>query len=129
MEWHRTRTDEVIWAIIAEEDGRCLGHIGLYKIDQRSRTAELGIMIGDRSAWGHGIGYQASLFALRHAFMQENLNRISLTVIPTNERAIRLYRRLGFIEEGRLRQVLYRDGQYLDLIAMGLLKSEFVDEE
>jgi len=126
LEYHRKRTDEVLWTIAAVDDGRCLGHVGLYKIDLVARSAEFGIMIGDREAWGAGIGRKATVFALQHAFLQENLNRVSLTVLASNERAIRLYLAVGFVEEGRLRQAQFKDGLYIDVIAMGLLRSEFI---
>ena len=128
LEWHRCRTDEVLWSIICVEDGRCVGHAGLYKIDRVVRCAEFGIMVGDPSAWGQGVGYQATILAISHGFSQENLNRISLTVLDTNDRAIHLYQKVGFVEEGRLRQAQYRDGQYVDLIAMGILRHEFIHE-
>jgi len=127
LEFHRSRPDEVLWTIVSIIDQRCLGHVGLYKIDPISRSSDFGIMIGDPAAWGCGVGTQATLHALRHAFNHENLNRVSLTVLATNDRAIRLYRKVGFIEEGCLREAQFRDGKYIDLIAMGLLKHEFVD--
>lgn len=127
LERHRICSDEVLWSIICEETGKCLGHVGLYKIDSIARSAEFGIMIGDTSAWGRGIGRQATAFALNHAFRRENLNRVALTVLASNERAIRLYRRMGFVEEGRFRQAQFKEGHYVDVVAMGLLISEFSD--
>jgi len=125
LERHRVSNDEVLWSIVSEDSGKCLGHMGLYKIDAITRSAEFGIMIGDLAAWGRGIGREATAFALNHAFLRENLNRVSLTVLATNERAIRLYRGMGFVEEGRLRQAQFKEGEYVDVVAMGLLKSEY----
>ena len=127
LESHRARTDEVLWSILSEETGRCLGHVGIYKVDPVSRSAEFGIMIGDRSAWGVGIGRAATLFAIRHAFFNENLNRVSLTVLASNDRAKRLYEKVGFVKEGLFRQAQFKDGKYVDVIAMALLREEFVD--
>lgn len=58
---------------------------------------------------------------LRYAFHELNLHRLSLDVIASNQPAISLYRKLGFQEEGRLRERVLRDGQAVDLIYMGLL--------
>ena len=55
-----------------------------------------------------------------------NMNRIWLLVLETNHTAIRLYRKVGFIEEGRQRQGIYRDDRYIDYIMMSMLKSEYV---
>jgi RimJ/RimL family protein N-acetyltransferase len=123
MEHHRTRRDEVLWTIAAA-DGACLGHVGLYGIDYRIRTAEFAIMIGERSAQGKGIGRRCTTFVVEYAFSQLNLNRVSLQVLESNERAIKLYRSVGFIEEGRLRQAQYKDGRYLDVVVMSVLRSE-----
>jgi RimJ/RimL family protein N-acetyltransferase len=43
----------------------------------------------------------------------------------TNERAIRAYRACGFVEEGRLRQHVWSEGAYIDLIHMGILRKEW----
>lgn len=54
-----------------------------------------------------------------------NLRRIFLRVLADNTAAIRLYQSLGFIEEGRLREAVFVDGRYQDLLMMGLLQSEY----
>lgn len=123
IEFHRSCRDEVLW-IIAEAD-RCLGHVGLYKIDHRIRCAEFAIMIGDKAIWGQGIGKKCTSLAVKYGFTELNLNRISLTVLASNQRAIKLYKSLGFQTEGILRQGQYKDGKYVDLIMMSLLREEY----
>lgn len=128
LEWierHRRATDEVLW-VVADADGeRCLGHVGLYRVDPRVRSAEFGIMLGEPSVWGRGIGRACTRFALEYGFGELNLNRISLTVLASNVRAAGLYRSLGFRDEGRLRQAQYRRGRYDDVLLMALLRDEF----
>ncbi len=128
LEHHRKRPDECMWAIARLEDDTCLGHVGFYQIDHRIRSAEFAIMIGDRTRWGSGIGYACTKFAINYGFGELNLNRIHLSTLSSNERAIRLYQALGFHEEGRLRQAQYKGGHYLDVILMALLRAEY-DEE
>lgn len=127
LEFHRKRRDEIIWAIADRESDQCIGHIALYEIDHRVRKAELGIVIGFQSYQGRGIGEEACRAVLRYGFRELNLHRVELTVLAHNESAIRLYKRLGFSVEGRLRHDQYRDGQYLDSIAMGLLRDEWLE--
>lgn len=124
VEAHRTRADEVLWVIASAEDGRCLGHVGLYQIDHRIRSAEFAIMLGDRAAQGRGLGRLCTRFMVEYGFRELNLNRISLQVLATNERALGLYRSLGFREEGRLREAQYKGGTYIDVVMMGILRSE-----
>jgi RimJ/RimL family protein N-acetyltransferase len=86
---------------------------------------ELGIIIGDKSAWDQGFGTDVVRTLLRHAFDTLNLNRVALRVFETNLRAIQVYRKIGFIEEGRLRQDHFIDGQYVDVVIMGILCAEW----
>jgi ribosomal-protein-alanine N-acetyltransferase len=125
VEYHRTRSDEVLLAIAEAETNRCVGHVGLYNIDYRIRMAEFAIMLGNPTTWNKGLGRACTNFMLNYGFRDLNLNRIYLTVLATNERAMRLYHSLGFRDEGRMRQAQYKDGQYIDVFMMSLLRSEF----
>lgn len=108
-----------------QDDWAHVGSCGYFNIDDRSRCAELGIMIGDDSYWGQGIGRDTMLTLMRHGFETLNLNRVYLRTYEYNQRALRLYRGLGFVDEGRLRQACYHDGRYWDTILMGLLRDEW----
>ena len=124
IDYHRKCANEIVWVIAEADTDRCVGHVGLYKIDQRVGSAEFGIMLGDRTVWGKGLGRACTEFAVDYAFTQLNLNRVELSVLATNERAAKLYRSLGFVDEGRLRQAQFKAGQYVDVLLMGLLRSE-----
>lgn len=124
IEYHRNQTTEVLWAIVDVESNSCIGHVGFYNVDYRIRSAEFAIMIGVPSMWGKGFGRACTQFVLEYGFRELNLNRIYLSVISTNPRAVTLYRSLGFREEGCLRQAQYKGGAYVDVILMGLLRSE-----
>ena len=121
--FHNDKTNEVLW-VIADAGGRCVGHVGLYEIDHRIRSAELAIMLGDPPVWGKGLGRACTEAVITYGFDQLGLNRIHLTVLASNERALRLYRGLGFVEEGRMRQAQFKDGRYLDVVVMGLLRQD-----
>lgn len=127
LEAHRKKRDEVLWVIAGATDDACLGHVGLYQIDSRVRVAELAIMIGDGAARGRGLGKRVCGWVVRYGFDYLNLNRIQLSLLATNQRAARLYQSLGFSEEGRMRQAQFKGGQYVDVITMGLLRSEWGD--
>lgn len=104
---------------------KMIGGIGFFKLDYKNRSAEFGIMIGDKSCWNQGYGTEAVRLLLKLGFNTLNLNRIHLRVLETNPRAIRAYQKAGFTHEGRQRQAEYKDGKYLDLLVMSILKSEF----
>jgi RimJ/RimL family protein N-acetyltransferase len=102
-----------------------IGGAGIHDIDWQARRGELGISIGDKRYWNKGFGTDSVRALLRHGFECLNLHRIFLRVFEDNERAIAVYERLGFKEEGRLREHSYRGGSYLDTIIMGILRSEW----
>lgn len=124
VESHRVAPDEALF-VIADADDRAIGHVGLYQIDHRRRSADFAIVIGDRSVWGGGVGRACSRFAIEFGFDMLNLRRIQLQVLATNERAAHLYRSLGFVDEGRLRQAHWQQGAYVDMLLMGLLIEEY----
>jgi hypothetical protein len=62
---------------------------------------------------------------LEHAFTRLGLHRVALSVFAFNERAIRAYRKAGFVIEGRAREAIWRDGRYWDELTMSVLESEW----
>lgn len=110
---------------VIEVDGVVIGSCDLHNRNRRDSTAELGIGIYHPDYVGKGYGPDAIEVLLRWAFHIQNWRRIWLETLATNERAIRAYRALGFVEEGRLREHSFSDGRYVDLVQMGLLRNEW----
>lgn len=128
QEWYeRQRKDEssLSCAILTRAEGRLIGSCGFTNLDRRNRAAEVGIAIGDPAYWGKGYGTEALRLLVGHGFAELNLHRIALRVYDFNVRAIRSYEKLGFQHEGRLRQALFREGRYHDVLVMGLLAEEW----
>ena len=109
------------------DDWRMIGNCGFHIIDWRIRSAEVGIFIGDKSYWNRGYGTEVMRLLLRHGFNTLNLNRVALEVFETNPRAIRAYEKAGFVHEGRRRQDMFKDGRYIDVLLMSVLRSEWQD--
>lgn len=107
------------------DDWKVIGNMGFHDVEWRSRAAEVGIMIGEKEYWNQGYGTEAMLLMLRHGFHTLNLNRIFLRVFANNPRAIRSYEKVGFVHEGCLRQDMYKNGEYLDVLVMSVLRSEY----
>ena len=107
------------------EDDRLIGEIGLDLPELPHRDTFVGIGLGERDAWGKGYGTDAMRIILRYAFTELNLPRVSLDVFEYNPRAIASYLKAGFIEEGRLRRFLHRNGRRWDLVFMGILQEEW----
>jgi RimJ/RimL family protein N-acetyltransferase len=112
-------------AIITEQ-GKHIGWIDLKNMDKFNKHAELGIAIGDKNYWGKGFGAAAMKEMLLWGFTELGLNKIWLRVEIDNEKAIKSYKRMGYIEEGILRQDRLRNGVFVDRLRMSILKSEFL---
>jgi RimJ/RimL family protein N-acetyltransferase len=110
-------------------EGVHVGTCGLHRGRPEDRHAELGIMIGEKEYWGRGFGTDAVQTLVRFAFEQMNLNKVSLGVFEFNDRAQTVYRKIGFVEEGRAREDYYQDGRYWDIIRMSVLRREFGEME
>lgn len=121
----RNEDPETVSFVVETTDGEYVGSAGLMHIDRRNRSAEAGIVIGRPEEWGRGQGTDAMKTLLKHGFEEMNLHRIALRVYTFNERAIRSYQKLGFVEEGRLRQAMFRHGAWHDVILMAILDEEY----
>ena len=115
----------VEFRIRAVANDRLLGFLAVHRIEWNNQVGEMSIGIGDPADWGKGYGSEAMCLALRYAFHELNLNRVWLTVISYNARAIRLYEKLGFQREGVMREAVLRDGKRYDMLVMGLLRWEW----
>lgn len=104
---------------------RPIGNTGLHGVDHANRTAEFGIVIGEKDCWGKGYGTEAARLVLDYGFNGLGLHSIMLRVFSFNERAVRAYTRAGFRPAGRLREAVRRGGQAYDVIYMDCLATEF----
>ncbi len=94
-------------------------------INHFHRTAEFGIMIGEKECWGKGYGTEATRLVLDYGFSSLGLHNIMLRAFSFNERALRAYRRAGFREFGRRREAIRLGGQAYDDVQMDCLATEF----
>jgi RimJ/RimL family protein N-acetyltransferase len=128
--WMRDRVsrplayDHVFFAIDTK-DGVHIGNTNFFSISPEDRRAELGLMIGEKSYWGQGYGTDAIRTLVQFGFQEMNLNRIHLTTYSFNHAAQAVYRKCGFVEEGRHRRQRYAEGEYHDVLVMGLLRDEW----
>ncbi len=119
------RTNGYEQKAIVTEEGTHIGWIDLKHIDHLNKHAELGIAIGDKAYWGKGYGLAAMKEMLQWGFNELGLNKIWLRVEVDNEKAIKSYLRMGYVEEGILRQDRLRNGEYVDRLRLSILRSEF----
>ena len=122
----RDQSEKTLVIEVRDGDGwKMIGNCGVFGIDPVNSLGELGIMLGEKDEWNKGYGTETMVLLLRHCFDTLNLNRAYLRVYAGNARAKRSYEKAGFVEEGRLRQAVYKHGKYDDLIVMSVLRAEW----
>lgn len=109
--------------LVALIDGRVIGCLGLFRDEniRRNHVGGFGMAVHDGFA-GRGAGTALVSAALDLADRWWNLKRLELWVYADNHRAIALYERFGFEREGLSRAYAFRDGAYVDTLAMARLR-------
>lgn len=120
--------DALAYSIVELPSWRLIGFTTFGSLDGDSGSVLFHITIGERDAWGRGLGTEATGLMLGHAFERLGLHRVGLTVFSYNMRAIRAYEKAGFRIEGRLRDAILRDGRYFDEVQMGILATEWLEQ-
>lgn len=126
--WLETMVDtgKAIQMIICDAGtDRPLGSVFIRDVDREHSKAEYGIFIGEADARGRGIGTAAAKLMLRYCFQEEKLHRVFLRVLADNLRAIGSYEKAGFSREAYLRESVFLDGAYQDVILMSVLDWEW----
>lgn len=106
-------------------DWRIIGNSSFFDFDWVARAAEVGIMIGDKTVWNQGYGAEVMTLLLRHGFGTLNQHRVFLRVYSGNKRAIRTHEKVGFVHEGCMRQAIYKNDKYSDVLFMSVLREEW----
>ena len=104
---------------------KLIGTCGLEGINSKDNHATFGIVIGEKDCWSKGYGLEAAGLIINYGFQQLNLHRIYSNAVAFNERSIKFHKKVGFREEGRLRQAMFKNGQYHDLVQFGILREEW----
>jgi diamine N-acetyltransferase len=104
-------------------DGNFAGIVELVDINFIHRTAEIQILLKSNFQ-GHGLGKIVMARGIDYAFNVLNMHKIYLYVDADNQRALHIYKNLGFVREGVLRQHFFVEGAYHDSIIMGIFRDE-----
>lgn len=118
------KRDDLFIFAIRTADGDIVGTCQVYNINWVYRSAMFQIRIGKENR-NKGIGTKSIKKLLQFTFFDINMNRISLEVFENNIPAIKLYTKCGFIKEGELKEAIYIDNEYRNLIIMGITRGGY----
>ncbi len=119
------RRQDHIFTIVESAGDRPVGRCLLFAIDAVNRSAMLGIVIGEKSAWNRGLGTEATRLLLDYAFNLLNLHSVMLGTFEFNRRAIRAYEKVGFQRIGMRREARIIAGKAWGVVMMDILEEEF----
>jgi ribosomal protein S18 acetylase RimI-like enzyme len=111
----------------SEQKPTPIGTVALHPVDpmrSHHRHTTIGITIS-HPYQNKGYGSEAILWATEWAFRHANLHRVGIEAFAWNEGAWKLYQRLGFVMEGRTRECVWYDGQWCDVVSLGMLAGEW----
>ncbi len=116
-----------VWAVTSKRDGCLLGSIGLHPDNHRRnpKARSIGYVLDDEY-WGHGYITEATRRVIRFAFEELELDLVTVTHYPFNDRSRRVIERCGFIYEATLKQATVRyDGVVLDEVLYYLDREQY----
>ena len=118
--------DDILFlAIVNKTTDEHLGNIKLGPINWIHRRAEIGILIGEKEYWGRGIATECIRTLAEHAFDTLNLHKLIAGCYEENVGSAKAFKKVGFSEEGRRVEHAHCEGEYTDLIELGLIRREF----
>lgn len=128
-DWYETQaeSDEATFTIHHLPDDKPIGNCSLHNINRGPDHAEMGIVLGEKDYWNRGLGTEAVRLITDYGFTALSLHGISLWVKSYNQRAIRVYEKVGYQESGRMRDFYKVDGEYYDQVLMDVLREEFYE--
>jgi RimJ/RimL family protein N-acetyltransferase len=114
------------YSIIDMDTDELIGSCGFIGLDHLNQIAEIGLFIGNKNYWNKGYGTESMKLLLDYGFNALNLNNVMLRVYSFNERAIKMYKKLGFQVIGNRRESLKRGNKVYDEIYMDILAKEYI---
>jgi len=114
-------------AIVCKKTDKHIGNLKLEPIDFKHKKATLGVLIGDKKYWGSGYGTDSLKVVLKYCFNNLNILRVNLGVYAEHKAAIKLYKKVGFVEEGVFRKANYHPPTdiFKDQLWLGILREDY----
>ena len=125
LERDRANAEFYTWANTVGGTDRLIGTVSLFAINRTQFRAEVGYALAP-GHWGHGYATEGLRLAIAFAFDTVGLARLEADIDPRNVPSCRVVERVGFRQEGLLRQRWHVGGEITDSAMYGLLRDEYV---
>ena len=125
INYHNNNPEEVLLVIEDTIVGKLIGHIGLYKIDQIAKKTEIWIIIADDDSRGKGYGTKSIKLLIGYAFNTLGMHKVTAEVLSENVPSIAVFKKCGFSVDGCLRDDVYKNDRYYDVLSMSILIDDF----
>ncbi|MDZ4677670.1 MAG: GNAT family protein [Oligoflexia bacterium] len=120
-----SKKDEPFFAICVNETHEHIGNIKLGPINPHHKSADVSLVIGEKSAWGKGFASEAIGLVTEYAFKKLALNKLKAGCYSENEGSARAFEKCGWQREGLLRGQAICDGKETDVVLLGIKFSDY----
>jgi len=118
-------TTDIFLAVYAGEPEIFVGTLKIGSINRLCGTADIGIMIGDRTFWRKGLGTNIISVAVEYCVERLGLRKVTAGVMGANPAMVKCFEKIGFKQEGCFRQQDFYEGRFVDHIYLGCFASEY----
>ena len=112
-------------AICEVGTNKYIGNVYATDIDQTNRSCTTGVLIGEHDYWSKGYASEAHRLLLDYLFNERNINRVQAYVLESNVASLKMHQKVGYKIEGTLRQSVYKNGKYQNMVLLSILREEF----
>lgn len=123
--WYKEIFEGIPASLVIAIEGKAVGSVGAYWVDQNTNWLETGIVIYDSHFWNGGYGSEAYKQWIDFLFESSGLHRLGMSTWSGNIRMMKVAEKLGMKEEARIRKARVVNGEYFDAIKMGVLRNEW----
>lgn len=125
-EWFRQiKDDQTKKYWIIKVDDKYVGVVNLYDIDKRNKRCYWAYYLAESSIRGKGLGRLIELNIIKYIFEDLGLNKLCCEVLSFNEIVVKIHKKYGSKIEGHFREHIFKDGEFHDILCMGILKEEW----
>lgn len=125
---NRNQTAELFEIHLTENDA-LIGIVDIHAIDEYNKRCFVNCTIGDRNYAGQGYDYEAMKVILGHCFNDKNMHKVGATAFDFNTEWIKQLKKLGFKQEGELREHVLKKGTFSNKLIFSLLEKEYQTED